>query len=178
MKSTFRSKKYIELVQTPYMTEHGEEMVMQDAEAALESSDKSEELLELMRSLEPIQTLLSEVGFHHSAPEVYHLSALVGGGKVKVGVTVQRDMLTLNTCVGLIPATAENYATLLAENAEGPWWFRIDDVGRDGLAVVVRVCELHRRNLARLDTLMLEAWKDYWRMQGLLEVLNGTFDQP
>lgn len=160
------------------MAEHDEVMVMQDAEAALEHSGNSEELLELIERLEPIQSLLREVEFCHSSPGVFHLSALVGGGKVKVGVTVQRDMLTINTYVGLIPATAENYATLLAEHAEGPWWFRIDDVGQDGLAVVIRVCELHRRNLARLDALILEAWKDYWRVQGLLEVLNGTFDQP
>ena len=153
-------------------------MVMQSAESALEHSGNSEEFLELIRRLEPIRPLLREVGFHHSSPGVFHLSALVGGGEVKVGVTVQRDMLSINTAVGLIPATAENYATLLAEHAEGPWWFRIDDVGKDGLAVVIRVCELHRRHLARLDALMLEAWMDYWRMQGLLEVLNGTFDQP
>lgn len=135
------------------------------------------ELSALLQALDPISALTKNVRQKATRNGVTSLRAIVGTGKAEVGVMAQNDLLSLDVLVGEMPATPENYATLLAHNREGPWWFRIDDAG-NGIAVVVRVCELHRRETARLAHWMLEGMREYWTAQPLLEVLNGTFDEP
>lgn len=134
-------------------------------------------LFELLQTLDPISALTSDLNHTPTRDGVSSLSAKVGSGQVKVGVTAQSDLLSLYVFVGEMPATPGNYATLLAHNREGPWWFRIDDAAK-GVALVIRVCELHRRETPNLARWMLEGMKEYWTVQPLLEVLNGTFDQP
>ncbi|AWN24273.1 hypothetical protein DKM44_14405 [Deinococcus irradiatisoli] len=140
------------------------------------SQEQDPELSELIQAVEPIRGLIKSMDACESSPGVYSLDARMGGGQVEVRVMVQLDLLTVDFVAGYIPPTAENYATLLAQHQEGPWWFRIDDDTYK--AVVIRMCNTHRRDLARLDQLMLEAWREYWSVQPLLEVLNGTFYRP
>ena len=138
----------------------------------------SSEMQDLIRRLDPILPLLNEVRPDRDGPDVFSLHVSVGKGEATANVTVQLDLLTLEMYVGDVPATAANYATLLAHHREGPWWYRIDDVGSDGMAIVIRTCILHRQEVARLDRWVLEALKEYWTTQPILEVLNGTFDDP
>jgi hypothetical protein len=138
----------------------------------------SPEMQELSRRLDPILPLLNEVRPDGDGPDVFSLYVSAGKGEATATVTVQLDLLTLEMYVGDIPATAENYATLLARHQEGPWWYRIDDVGSNGMAIVIRMCSLHRQEVARLDRWVLEMLKEYWTAQPLLEVLNGSFDHP
>jgi hypothetical protein len=137
----------------------------------------SPEMQELLRGLDPILPLLKEVTLGGDGPEVFSIDVSVGMGEASAHVTVQRDLLTLEMYVGEIPATAENYATLLSYHQEGPWWYRIDDAST-GDAVVIRMCKLHRREVANLDRWVLEMLREYWTAQPLLEVLDGTFDNP
>ena len=135
------------------------------------------ELFVLLQALDPISALTENLRQKATRDGVTSLRANIGHGEAEVGVMAQNDLLSLDVLVGEMPATPENYATLLAHNREGPWWYRIDDAGR-GIAVVVRVCELHRRETERLAHWMLEGMREYWTAQPLLGVLNGTFDEP
>ena len=136
----------------------------------------SSDMQALIRMLDPILPLINEVRPDRDGPDVFSLQVSAGKGEASANIMVQLDLLTLDMYVGDIPATAENYATLLAHHREGPWWYRIDDVGSDGMAIVIRMCSLHRQEVARLDRWVLEILKEYWTAQPILEVLNGSFD--
>jgi hypothetical protein len=131
----------------------------------------------LLDSIAPIRGVLSDLCFTASAPgnSADRLNVRIGC-VVAVEVLAHFDVLDLSVYVGMVPATAENYATLLSHNDTGPWWYRIGDLTAEGLVSVERVYRAGRRDAERLDLLILDGWRQYWMAQGLLEVLNGTFD--
>jgi hypothetical protein len=131
----------------------------------------------LLDSIAPIRGALSDLCFTAAGPGDGgdRLEARIGC-VVTIEVLAHFDVLDLSVYVGMVPATAENYATLLSHNGTGPWWYRVGDLTPEGLVSVERVYRAGRRDAERLDLLILNGWRQYWMAQGLLEVLNGTFD--
>ena len=104
------------------------------------------------------------------------LEALVrlGHAPVSVRIADRQGELRLEIDLGSLPRRAGALATLLAQNADGVWYFGVgEDLPDEQVAIVLESKIVARHTLSEG---LFEAWQKYWHSQGMLLVLRGEFD--
>ncbi|AWN22138.1 hypothetical protein DKM44_01855 [Deinococcus irradiatisoli] len=122
--------------------------------------------------LGPLVNSVEDVTEAIEGPEV-----IVSLGHTPMTVRISRteDGLRVDFPVGCVPKQVGALATLLAQNADGLWMFSLGGhaLGSQTVLAVLETTVVVNEPLSRV---LLLAWQQWCRNQGMLRVLRGEFD--